>query len=51
MPINEKFTTPAAGWTAWCQSARNLARDACGEKQPAAPSNENLVRDKQHANR
>ena len=51
MPINEKLTTQATGWTAWCQSARSLAPETRSVKQPAAPSNENSAQDKQHANR
>lgn len=51
MPISEKSITPATGWTAWCQSARDLAPESCSQKHPAPPSNENLVQEKQHANR
>ena len=51
MPINEKSTIPAAGWTAWCHSARAIARESRNEKQAAAPSSENLQQGRQHANR
>jgi hypothetical protein len=51
MPISEELIPPAIGWTAWCQSARDLAREPCGQKSSTPPSNENLVQEKQHANR